>query len=99
MSLPSKNTCPASGVSKPPTILSVVAVCNVDDETADYDACRIEHVISDDVLEGIRSFMKTGSVSDRIVSGHDLSEFYSRRIYNFDVTLYTADIEDRKSVV
>ena len=67
------------------------AVCNVDDETADYDACRIEHVISDDVLEGIRSFMKTGSVSDRIVSGHDLSEFYSRGIYNFDVTLYTAD--------
>lgn len=64
------------------------AVCNVDDETADHDACRIEHIISDEVLSGIRNFMKTGNVADRVVSGHDLSEFYSEGKYIFDVSLY-----------
>ena len=67
------------------------AVCNVDDETADHDACRIEHIISEETLDGIRNFMKTGNVADRVVSGQDLSEFYSTGIYTFDMSLYYAD--------
>lgn len=67
------------------------AICNVDEEIADHDACRIEHIISDEVLDGIRVFMKTGSVADRVVSGHDLSEFYSSGKYRFGMALYMAN--------
>ena len=35
--------------------------------------------------------MKTGNVADRVVSGQDLSEFYSTGIYTFDLSLYYAD--------
>lgn len=67
------------------------AVCNVDDDTADYDACRMEHIISEETLNGIRSFMKIGSISDRVVRGHDLSDFYRDGEYVFDMSMYDLD--------
>lgn len=33
-------------------------VLNVDEETADHDACRIEHVISDSTFQGIKQLVK-----------------------------------------
>ena len=36
----------------------LVRVLQVDDETADQDACRIEHVISDSTFQGIKRLVK-----------------------------------------
>lgn len=38
----------------------LVDVLGVDQETAEEDACRVEHVISDQTFEGIKNLLKEG---------------------------------------
>lgn len=60
-------------------------VCNVGDQVADRDACRFEHIASEEVLSGIREFVRSGRVANRVIKGQDLNVVYMPGSYIFDV--------------
>lgn len=63
-------------------------VCNVGDQVADRDACRFEHIASEEVLSGIREFVRSGRVANRVIKGQDLNVVYMPGSYIFDVGFY-----------
>ncbi|MBQ9708246.1 MAG: hypothetical protein IJV66_03580 [Firmicutes bacterium] len=67
-------------------------VCNIDEGTADHDACRIEHIVSSEVLYGIRDFMKHGQIRGRSITGADLNTLYDKGKYTFDMGIYESNV-------
>lgn len=66
-------------------------VCKVEKETAENNACRIEHVISSDVFCGITDYMKSlrnGNRGERIIRGWDTARFYEPGNYEFRMGIY-----------
>ena len=51
-------------------------VSGMDQERAQEDACRVEHYISPEGLQGIENFLQYGDVYDRVYDGMDLYTFY-----------------------
>lgn len=51
-------------------------VSGMDQERAQEDACRIEHYISPEGLQGIENFLQYGDVYDRVYDDMDLYTFY-----------------------
>ena len=66
-------------------------ICKVERETAEENACRLEHVITPEVFCGITEYMKYGEDADRIVSNWDLNRFYDEGEYEFTAGLYLPD--------
>ena len=50
--------------------------CGLEEEEAEENACRMEHVISGNVLQGVREFLKYGETYDRVVRDVDLRYLY-----------------------
>lgn len=46
--------------------------CGLEEEEAEENACRMEHVISGNVLQGVQEFLKYGETYDRVVRDVDL---------------------------
>ena len=63
-------------------------VCGVDEDSAESNACSMEHIISEDVFSGICAFMQQGDTYDRVVRGNDLSFLYPEGSYWFFMSLY-----------
>lgn len=63
-------------------------ICNVEEKTAEENACRIEHVISEDVFMGICEFMHHGPAFSRRIRIHNLRFFYDNGMYRFTAFLY-----------
>lgn len=63
-------------------------VCGVEEESAQKNACAMEHVVSEDVFMGICAFMKKGDTYDRIMKENDLNFLYSPGVYHFVCSVY-----------
>lgn len=66
-------------------------VCNLDEAQAQENACRIEHVVSREVIAGIDSFLRYGDLYDRVVRNTDLCSLYQAGTYEFCMGLYRPD--------
>lgn len=66
-------------------------ICGLDEELAEENACRMEHVVSGEVIHGICDFMKYGDSYDRIVRNTNLRFFYDEGEYDFCVGIYRAE--------
>lgn len=66
-------------------------VCGLGEEVAQENACRIEHVVSGEVIEGIREFLKFGDIYDRVVHNLDLYSIYETGRYEFNMSIYKID--------
>lgn len=69
-------------------------VGGMDQEDAQEDACRIEHVISQRALNGIERFLKYGDVYDRTYQGMDLYSLYGEGTFEMLMGIY--QLERRK---
>ena len=71
------------------TVLSNMLIkLGVPAEIAAEDACRMEHVISGNVLQGVQEFLKYGETYDRVVRDVDLRYLYPEGTYSFCMSLY-----------
>ena len=66
-------------------------ICNLNEEQAQENACRIEHVVSREVIAGIDSFLRYGDLYDRVMRNTDLCTLYQPGIYEFCMGLYQPD--------
>ena len=66
-------------------------ICGLDENLAEENACRMEHVVSGDVIHGICDFMKYGDSYDRIVRNANLRFFYDEGEYDFCMGIYRAE--------
>ena len=55
--------------------------CGLEEEEAEENACRMEHVISGNVLQGVQEFLKYGETYDRVVRDVDLRYLYPEGRY------------------
>lgn len=65
--------------------------CGLDEEDAAENACRMEHVISGDVIEGIYHFLRTGEIYDSVVRNMDFHTRYAVGRYTFSMAIYQMD--------
>lgn len=66
-------------------------ICKVEKETAEENACRVEHVITSDIFYGITTYMKrlrNGNRGERIIRGWDVNRFYDPGHYEFQMGIY-----------
>lgn len=68
-------------------------VCGIDRDQAEENACRMEHVVSGEVMHGICDFIRYGDTYDRTVKGANLRSFYDEGSYTFCMGIY--EIEKR----
>lgn len=66
------------------------SVCDVSRESAERNACSMEHCITDEVFDGIRAFMQMGITYDRVMNGTDLNFIYEKGAYWVGITIYCA---------
>ncbi len=66
-------------------------ICGLDEERAEENACRMEHVVSGEVLHGICDFIKYGDTYDRVVKNANLRIFYDEGIYEFCMSIYCTE--------
>ena len=65
--------------------------CGLDEENAAENACRMEHVISGDVIEGMYHFLRTGELYDSVVRNMDFHTRYAVGEYTFRMAIYQLD--------
>lgn len=63
-------------------------VSGMEQEEAQEDACRIEHVISQKALEGIDGFLKYGDVYDRSYKGMDMYNVFGEGTFEILLGIY-----------
>ena len=63
-------------------------VSGMEQEEAQEDACRIEHVISQRALEGIDGFLKYGDVYDRNYKGMDMYNVFGEGTFDILLGIY-----------
>lgn len=66
-------------------------VCGLDEERAEENACRMEHVVSGEVLHGICDFIKYGDTYERVVKNANLRLFYDVGMYEFCMGIYCTE--------
>lgn len=69
-------------------------ICKVEKESAEENACRMEHVISEDVFCGITDYMRSlrsGSRGQRIIRGWDVNRLYNPGSYEFQMGIYNPE--------
>lgn len=63
-------------------------VSGMEQEEAEQDACRMEHVISGKGMDGISNFLKYGDIYDRNFGHMDLSATYEEGTYDILMAIY-----------
>lgn len=66
-------------------------VCGIDADLAEENACRMEHVVSGEVMHGICDFIRYGDTYDRTVKGANLRSFYDEGTYMFCMGIYETE--------
>lgn len=66
-------------------------VCGLEEKKAYEDACRMEHVISREAVQGVCEFLKYGDTYDRVMRNMDLREMYESGIYEFRMGIYRTE--------
>lgn len=69
----------------------IQVTCGLDEVKAEENACRMEHVLSDDVIRGMSQFLRTGEVYDSVVRNVDFHTRYEVGEYEFRMSLYQMD--------
>ena len=67
-------------------------ICGVDGQAAEENACRIEHVISQEVAEGFAGFLKYGDQAERWVKNSNLRFQYAPGTYPCSMCLFEPEI-------
>lgn len=67
-------------------------VCGVDEKTAEENACRMEHVISKEIVQGFSRFIRYGDVFERSIRNSNLRFLYETGEYRFYMSLYRAGV-------
>lgn len=67
-------------------------VCGVDEETAQVNACRMEHVLSQEIVQGFERFIRYGDMFERSVKNSNLQFLYEQGEYQFCMSIYRAGI-------
>lgn len=62
--------------------------CGLEEEQAQKNACRMEHVVDSEVIDGVRDFLKYGDTYDRIARKLDLHSLYDEGSYIFCMSMY-----------
>ena len=62
--------------------------CGLEEEQAQKNACRMEHVVDSEVIDGVRDFLKYGDTYDRIARKLDLHSLYEEGSYTFCLSMY-----------
>lgn len=70
------------------TFSQLLQFAGVDAETADEDACRIEHVVSDQTVQRVSHFVNYGESFARTLKGTDLRFRYQPGVYEFMMGIY-----------
>lgn len=70
----------------------IEVICGVEPEEAEENACRMEHVISENVIKGMQDYMRFGEAYDRELRNADLNMLYEEGSYTFSMSLYNPDI-------
>ncbi len=65
--------------------------CGMDMESAQNVACRMEHVVNKDVIQGICDFIQSGSCYERTTRNINLRMYYEEGSYEFRKGIYLAD--------
>ena len=65
--------------------------CGLDEKSAAENACRMEHVISSDVIEGMYRFLRTGELYGSVVRNMDFHTRYAVGEYRFRMAIYQMD--------
>lgn len=60
----------------------------LEEENAKEDACRLEHVISEEAIQGICNFLNNGETYDRVIQEANLAGFYKEGTYTFIMGIY-----------
>lgn len=63
-------------------------VCGLNEKSAEENACRIEHVVSGEVIHGVCEFLKYGDTYDHITQNPDLCAMYTEGMYEFCMGIY-----------
>ena len=66
-------------------------VCGLDEEQAQEDACRMEHVVSGGVIQGVCEFLKYGNTYDRVAKNLNLDTMYEEGNYIFRMGIYLTE--------
>lgn len=66
-------------------------VCGLTEDKARENACRMEHVISGEVVQGICDFLKNGDTYDRVIRGMNLGQMYEDGVYQFCMGIYRTE--------
>lgn len=66
-------------------------VCGLEEEKAVEDACRMEHVISKEAVQGVCEFLRYGDTYDRVVRDVDLCSVYAPGVYEFRMGIYRTE--------
>lgn len=65
--------------------------CGVEEEIAAESACRMEHVVGEEVIDGIFKFLKNGEIYDSEIRDMNFTVMYEPGEYEFCMTLYESD--------
>lgn len=60
----------------------------LDEANAEEDACRLEHVISEEAIAGICNFLNFGDTYDRVIQDANLNCIYEAGDYEFGMGIY-----------
>lgn len=66
-------------------------ICGIEEEEAEDNACRMEHVISDHIFCGVVDFMRNGNQVERIIRHRDLKMLYGPGSYKFAAGIYLTE--------
>ena len=65
--------------------------CGVNEQVAEENACRIEHIVSDELIAGINRYMKSGRNFEHTVHKCNLRMIYEEGTYEFAMGIYRAE--------
>lgn len=70
------------------TFTQFLEYVGVNSETAEEDACRMEHVASEETVQQIHNFINYGSTFERVMKKTDLRYYYEPGDYTFMMGIY-----------
>lgn len=62
--------------------------CGLDEQQAYDNACRIEHIVTGEMMQGVHEYLKFGDMYDRVVRNMDLCSMYDEGNYYFYAGIY-----------
>lgn len=62
--------------------------CGLEEDQAEENACRVEHVLGSEVIDGVHRFLMEGATYDRTGKNLDPLMFYEEGGYTFSMSMY-----------